>query len=75
MRPEDSRCEYALPVAIGRMCGMGFVSIVCKNSLDGVCAFSLRYLISQLYPKGIIQRKRKTLFCANAYEIMFFVFF
>ena len=71
MRPEDSRCEFALPVAIGRMCGMGFVSIVCKNSLDGVCAFSL---ISQLYPKGIIQRNRKTLFCANAYEIMFFFF-
>lgn len=33
MRPEDSRCTYVLPVAIGRMFGMGFVSIVCKNSL------------------------------------------
>lgn len=59
MRPEDSRCTYVLPVAKGRMFGMGFVSIVCKNSLDGVCVFLLRYLISLLYPKGIIQRKKK----------------
>lgn len=57
MRPEDSRCTYVPPVATSRMFGMGFVSIVCKNSLDGVCVFSLCYLISLLCPKGIIQRK------------------
>ena len=45
-------------VAVGRT--QEWVSLaVCTNGLDGVCVFSFYYLISQFYPKGIIQRKKK----------------
>lgn len=33
MRPEDSRYTDGLPVAISRMFGMGFVSVVGRNTL------------------------------------------
>lgn len=75
MSPEDSRCTYVLPLAVGRMFGMGFLSRVCKNSLNSVCIFSLYYLISQSYPKGIIQKETiKTCFMKMSFKSRFIFF-
>ena len=45
-------------VPVGRTLEWVFLA-VCTNGLDGVCVFSFYYLISQFYPKGIIQRKKE----------------
>lgn len=39
MRPEDSRCVDGVPVAVGRMFGMGFVSVVCRITLTVSASF------------------------------------